>query len=272
MQRLMRSLTRLGFLTEEEGMLGPTETDDMDFSLMPLHAASCTYRIALGPRAGQKVLKLKTLEPVDWHTPSDRCVSHGGFSLHANTTDRKKLERLCRYITRPVLANERVKIRQNRDVVLKLKSPYQDGTTHLVMTPLEFLQKLAALVPRPQLNLTRYHGVLAPNAKLRSQVVPKLIEDDSSEVTVDEKLSSPKPRKYISCARLLKRVFNIDIETCPHCPGKLKIIAVIEDPSTIVKILKHLGLPARARPRAPANYAASLITSSITPKESSQFP
>lgn len=47
----------------------------------------------------------------------------------------------------------------NSDVVLKLKSPYRDGTTHLVMTPLEFMQKLAALVPRPRLNLIRYHGV-----------------------------------------------------------------------------------------------------------------
>jgi hypothetical protein len=59
------------------------------------------------------------------------------------------------YITRPALANERVKIRQNGDVVLKLKSPYQNETAHVVMAPLEFLQKLAALVPRPRLNLIR---------------------------------------------------------------------------------------------------------------------
>jgi hypothetical protein len=136
------------------------------------------------------------------------------------------------------------------------QSPYQDGTTHLVMTPLEFLQKLAALVPRPRLNLIRYHGVLAPNAKLRSLVVPKAIDDEPGEVTSDEGFPLPKSKQYISWARLLKRVFNIDIETCPHCQGKLKIIAAIEDPPTIVKILKHLGLPARAPPRAPANYSS----------------
>ena len=57
-------------------------------------------------------------------------------------------------------------------VVLKLKTPYRNGTTHIVMSPMEFMQRLAALVPRPRLHLIRSHGVLAPNAKLRSVVVP----------------------------------------------------------------------------------------------------
>ncbi len=58
-------------------------------------------------------------------------------------------------------------------MVLKLKTPWRDGTTHLVMNPLEFMQRLAALVPRPRLHLIRFHGVLAPNAKLRALVVHK---------------------------------------------------------------------------------------------------
>jgi hypothetical protein len=58
-------------------------------------------------------------------------------------------------------------------VELKLKTPWRDGTTHLVMSPLEFMQRLAALVPRPRLHLIRFHGVLAPNAKLRPLVVPQ---------------------------------------------------------------------------------------------------
>jgi hypothetical protein len=56
----------------------------------------------------------------------------------------------------------------------------------------------------------------------------------------------------MSWARLLKRVFDIDTEHCPNCGGALKIIAAIEDPPVIVKILSHLGLPTRALPRAPA--------------------
>ena len=72
---------------------------------------------------------------------------------------------LCRYITRPAIANERLTLNRAGDVVLQLKSPYHDGTTHVVMSPLELMQRLAALVPRPRLHLIRFHGVLAPKAR-----------------------------------------------------------------------------------------------------------
>ena len=88
------------------------------------------------------------------------------------------------------------------------------------MSPLEFVQRLAALVPRPRLHLIRFHGVLAPNAKL------------------------------------LKRVFEIDLEHCPNCGGELKINAAILEQPVIDKILTHLGLQARAPPRAPAQGQA----------------
>ncbi len=95
------------------------------------------------------------------------CADRNGFSLHAAVRcavdDRKALEQLCRYITRPALANERVQTNAAGQVVLKLKTAWRDGTTHLVMSPLEFMQRLAALVPRPRLHLIRFHGVLAPN-------------------------------------------------------------------------------------------------------------
>ena len=54
------------------------------------------------------------------------------------------------------------------------------------------------------------------------------------------------------CARLLQRVFDIDLEHRAQCGGELKIIAAIEEPAVIVRILTHLGLPARALPRSPA--------------------
>ena len=100
-----------------------------------------------------------------------RCVNEQGFSLHAEVCcaahQRKKLEQLCRYITRPTIANERLALNRAGPVVLTLKTPYREGTTHIVMPPLEFIQRLAALVPRPRLHLIRFHGVLAPNARLR---------------------------------------------------------------------------------------------------------
>jgi hypothetical protein len=75
---------------------------------------------------------------------------------------------LCRYITRPAIANERLALNRAGQVVLTLKTPYLDGTTHIVMSPLEFLQRLAALVPRLRLDLIHFHGGFAPNARLRA--------------------------------------------------------------------------------------------------------
>ena len=73
------------------------------------------------------------------------CADIDGFSLHAavrcGADDRQALEQLCRYITRPALANERVQTNATGQVVLKLKTAWRDGTTHLVMSPLEFMQR-----------------------------------------------------------------------------------------------------------------------------------
>ena len=70
--------------------------------------------------------------------------------MRVEAHDRKRLEQLCRYITRPALSDERVQINAAGQVELKLKTPWRDGTTHLVMSPLEFMQRLAALLPRPR--------------------------------------------------------------------------------------------------------------------------
>ena len=74
--------------------------------------------------------------------------------------------------TRPAIANERFKRNDAGDVVLQLKSAWRDGTTHIKMLPLKFMQRLAALVPRPRLHLIRFRGVLAPHARLRAAIVP----------------------------------------------------------------------------------------------------
>ena len=169
-------------------------------------------------------------------------------------TCRQGLEQLCRTITRPARANERVQTNAAGQVVLKLKTAWRDGTTHLVMSPLEFMQRLAALVPRPRLHLIRFHGVLAPNAKLRALVVPQESEQHTQAAPPAEGEATCAHRRpaRLSWAKLLKRVFEIDIEHCPNCGGQLKIIAAILELPVIEKILTHLGLHARAPPRAPA--------------------
>ena len=101
----------------------------------------------------------------------------------------------------------------------------------MVQEPLDFIARLAALVPRPRLNLTRFHGVFAPNFKHRKRIVPH-----RSRRVVD----SDKPPAPMSWMQRLKRVFAIDIETCPECGGTLRVIACIEDPPLIRHILAHI--------------------------------
>jgi len=99
----------------------------------------------------------------------------GGFDLHANVwvsaNDRAGLERLCRYVLRPPLAQERLRRRSDGRVALELKTAWHDGTRELVFEPLEFLERLAAITPRPETNLLICHGVLAPRARWRRRVV-----------------------------------------------------------------------------------------------------
>jgi hypothetical protein len=125
----------------------------------------------------------------------------------------------------------------------ELKTPYRDGTIHVIFEPLDFLAKLAALVPKPRVNLTRFHGVFAPNSKHRVQVTPAK-RGKGNKVKVPNETQDPTPaerRASMTWAQRLKRVFNIDIETCRECGGAVEVIACIEDPVVIEKILTHLN-------------------------------
>jgi len=108
--------------------------------------------------------------------------------------------------------------------------------------PLEFISRLVALIPRPRVNLTRFHGVFAPNSKHRGLITParrgKARKDNAPPET--QKTSLLERHTAMTWARRLKRVFDIDIETCSECGGYVKIIASIEDPVVIRKILAHL--------------------------------
>jgi hypothetical protein len=101
-------------------------------------------------------------------------------------------------------------------------------------------------------HLIRFHGVLAPDAGLRAAIVPGRAHH--AGVPAHEHAHGPPAR--IGWARLLKRVFDIELEHCPRCAGELRIIAAIEQPAVIRRILTHLGLPARAPPRSPARPLA----------------
>jgi hypothetical protein len=209
-----------------------------------LLGSSITYRIAVGPQAGRKVY---TLQPLPACESEDRFGVVGkvaGFSLHAGVAakvyERKKLERLCRYISRPAISEKRMSLTAQGKVRYQLKTPYRDGTTHVVFHPLDFIARLAALVPKPRVNLTRFHGIFAPNSKHRALVTPAKRGKGKKPKASDEPTRPAERRASMTWAQRLKRVFNIEIETCSECGGKVTVIACIEDPVVIKKIIDHL--------------------------------
>ena len=72
---------------------------------------------------------------------------------------------------RPPVAQDRLRLTADGQVRLELKHGWSDGTTHLLFDPVELLERLAVLTPRPRINLILYHGVLAPRAAWRSLIV-----------------------------------------------------------------------------------------------------
>ncbi len=108
---------------------------------------------------------------------SDRVPQHGGMSLHAGVAvpahDRRRLERLCRYVARPPLASERLEERPDGRLALRLETRWRDGTTYILMECSELIERLVLLIPPPRAHQVRYHGVLAPSAGMRNQIVPR---------------------------------------------------------------------------------------------------
>ena len=245
-QRIAKYLEKVGLVERDmENSFLNFPVNDED-SLLQLQGASVSYRIAIGPQQGQKVFTLQTL-PASNHGEYGQLANTSGFSLHAgvfaDADAPDKLERLCRYISRPAISEQRLSMTQHEKVLYELKTPYRDGTTHVFFEPLDFIGKLAALIPPPRLNLTRFFGVFAPNSNLRAQVTASQRGKNSPRLANKEGLYSDKPyhARSMTWALRLKRVFNIDISECEKCQKhNVSIIACIIDVHVIKKILAHL--------------------------------
>jgi Putative transposase len=217
-------------------------------------AASVQHRIACGERAGQPVRRIGSGFGSEGEAPKltgPRCASVHGFSLHANTHipahRRDQLERLIRYTARGAMSLERLTQDANGDLLYTFTHPWSDGTTGIKLSPLELLEKLAALVPLPHVHLVRYGGCLAPHSHLRGMILPTLRQQG-----LDEPEVCPASPRW-SWARLLQRVFDVDMTRCPFCQqGTLRLIAVITQGEVIGKILRYLKRAADPPPIAPA--------------------
>jgi len=230
--------------------------------LADLCQASLRGVLALGPRRGQRVVQFFGQAASGEDVPDLRRRGYG-FNLDARQSvpagDRDGLERLARYLLRPPLAQTRLKRRSDGRVMLRLKRPWRNGTEGMIFEPIDFLAKLAVLVPPPRMNTIRFHGVYAPNARLRSEVVPAR-EDDACENCTrgegDETRDSPYRQSW---ARLLARVFSIDVLECPRCASRMQRIAWMTESATIRKILRSVGLSADSPELHPALTAEELF-------------
>ncbi len=234
--------------------------------LAGLAAASVAGRAALGPRAGARVRRRgearATTEPPGLgpcHARRDGFDLHAGLCVPADQRDR--LERIASYALRPPVAHDRLALTDDGQVQLTLRRPWADGTSQLLFEPVELLERLAALTPRPRINLILYYGVLAPRAAWRSLVVQfgtavrpgrRAGSDDAADQDPGA-AARPDGRDY-HWAELMRRSMGLDVLACPRCGGRLTLIALIEDPVVIARFLRHLGLPhtiPEARPARP---------------------
>jgi hypothetical protein len=145
------------------------------------------------------------------------------------------------------VALERLAEDTHGDLVSTFTTPWSDGTTGITLSPVELLEKLAALVPLPRVHLVRYGGCLAPHSSLRGAITPTPRQQgvEGGDATTE----SPR----WSWARLLKRVFALELAPCPFCrQGALRMIAAITQAEVLRKMLRHLKLAADPPPLAPA--------------------
>jgi len=176
---------RIEKLMVRRGMMAQSGSEkDEEFGaaqplLAELYGASVSGRVASGPKAGRSLTKIGDeidLEEIGVIS-SPRCASVSGVNVHANVCipshDRMRLERLIRYAGRPPVATDRLSGLPDGRLLYRLKRRWRDGTKQVIYEPLEFIEKLAALVPPPRFNLVRYSGVLAPSSSWRKQIIPE---------------------------------------------------------------------------------------------------
>ena len=134
------------------------------------HAAAVQGLIPFGPHSGSQVQLFGEQEPISTRPRPYKslCADHAGYSLHAavrvGESSRDRLEKLCRYLARPALAQDRVSVASNGKIVYRFRKAWRTGKTAVVMDPMTFLSRLAAQIPPPRFHMLSYYGVLAPMA------------------------------------------------------------------------------------------------------------
>ena len=257
-RRIERHLRRSGLLGTFEDEAEPDGEGDPEGNLAASAVSGQT------PPAGpQWVSRLAPLEPHALAYDKPLCASLDGFTLHAATRagafHPAGREALLRYVLRPAVAQERVELRPDGLVRITLKKAYADGTIAVDMDPLSLLCRLATSVPPPRRHTIRYSGVLAPASPWRRGLAPMA----PSEPPAD----GQRPRRpegapsYRPWAELLARTFAVDVLACPKCHGRMRLLAMVEDPANVARYLAAVGeateLPPAPRGAAPRTGRAA---------------
>ena len=245
-RRIERDLRRCGLLG--------IEGDEPDGEGDPEGNLAASAVSGQAPPAGpQWVSRLAPLEPHALAYDKPLCASLDGFTLHAATRagalHPAGREALLRYVLRPPVAEERVELRPDGLVRITLKKAYADGTIAVDMDPLSLLCRLATSVPPPRRHTIRYAGVLAPASPWRRCLAPMA----PSETPAD----AQRPRRpegapsYRPWAELLARTFALDVLDCPKCHGRMRLLAMVEDPANVAHFLAAVGEATEVPPRSP---------------------
>ena len=190
-------------------------------------AASATMHIAFGENAGKKVRRVGHgfgIEEEHALVKGKRCSSANGFTVHANRyvgeDERKKLEELVGYVSRPAFSNKRLSLRDpdnpNGDLIYELKTPWRDGTEGIILSRSELCEKISALIPPPYIHLSRYFGVFSSHSKWRRLIVIKP-HVKKGFVAVPDGSSVSR----MTWSKLLKRAFKIDVTRCQACGARI---------------------------------------------------
>jgi hypothetical protein len=230
----------------------PDALRDEEPALASCYAASAADMQLLGAAPGQRTSKL--VRPVRVVlSPTEPVAEVGGVNIHAKVAfdgrDRLRLERLCRYIARPALAQDRLSMHLDGRVKVSFKAPWKDGTHAVLLDPLDLISRLCALIPPPRFHMLRYHGVLAARATARAEVVPGREppppEDQLPLFMPSElpPLEPPPPPSRHPWPWLLKRVFGVDIHSCPvaGCDGRMRLVQIATEQHDIARVITALG-------------------------------
>ncbi len=249
--RLTRRFIRRGYLrpttpglpaSEQTFALhwGSEPPSEEESQLLKCYAASAKLRHAFGPRAGEP-LELDVGDvPTSFSGSTSLCVSHSGFNLHAGTVieayDRDRLERLCRYIQRPVIAQDRLTELDDGRFYYQFKRVWKSGTQGIFFEGPDLLERLAALVPPPRKHQLRYHGVYAPNSRFQAAVKRLTAE---GERALRESERRRRQTYWVLWSELLRRTFQVDVSRCPKCQGTMQRVALIRGPEAISALLPY---------------------------------